>query len=155
MVYDCFTNIMCFFVFCEYLPIFARMVLALLFIDKATTCPESWKFLVGGLEHFLFFHRLGIIIIPTDSFFRGVGQPPTRFGGWSSFSIRPAMIPDLTIWKSLMKSMVLSLQKAPGHSIDTHVRIKNRSYTSKHWIMMNYDQCGTFTHIFLWVITIN
>ena len=35
--------------------------------------------LVGGLEHFLFFHILGIII-PTDEliFFRGVGQPPTR-----------------------------------------------------------------------------
>ena len=34
--------------------------------------------LVGGLEHFLFFHMLGIII-PTDEliFFKGVGQPPT------------------------------------------------------------------------------
>jgi hypothetical protein len=38
-------------------------------------------FLVGGLEHFLFFHILGIII-PTDEliFFRGVGIPPTSFG---------------------------------------------------------------------------
>ena len=36
--------------------------------------------LVGGLEHFLFFHILGIII-PTDEliFFRGVGQPPTSY----------------------------------------------------------------------------
>jgi hypothetical protein len=35
--------------------------------------------LVGGLEHFLFFHILGIIL-PTDEliFFRGVGIPPTR-----------------------------------------------------------------------------
>ena len=35
--------------------------------------------LVGGLEHFLFSHILGITI-PTDKliFFRGVGQPPTR-----------------------------------------------------------------------------
>ena len=35
--------------------------------------------LVGGLEHFLFFHILGIII-PTDEliFFRGVDIPPTR-----------------------------------------------------------------------------
>jgi len=34
--------------------------------------------LVGGLEHFLFSHILGIIF-PTDKliFFRGVGQPPT------------------------------------------------------------------------------
>jgi hypothetical protein len=34
--------------------------------------------LVGGLEHFLSFHILGIII-PTDKvvFFRGVGIPPT------------------------------------------------------------------------------
>ena len=37
--------------------------------------------LLGGLEHFLWFHILGIII-PTDEviFFRGVGQPPTRNG---------------------------------------------------------------------------
>jgi hypothetical protein len=38
-----------------------------------------WYFLlVGGLENFLFFHILGIII-PTDEliFFRGVGIPPT------------------------------------------------------------------------------
>jgi hypothetical protein len=36
-------------------------------------------YLVGGLEHFLFFHILGIII-PTDEliFFRGVGIPLTR-----------------------------------------------------------------------------
>ena len=35
--------------------------------------------LVGGLEHFLFFHILGIAT-PTDEliFFRGVAQPPTR-----------------------------------------------------------------------------
>ena len=35
--------------------------------------------LVGGLEHFLFFHSVGNVIIPTDEviFFRGVGQPPT------------------------------------------------------------------------------
>jgi hypothetical protein len=34
--------------------------------------------LVGGLEHFSFFHMLGRII-PTDEliFFRGVAQPPT------------------------------------------------------------------------------
>ena len=37
-------------------------------------------YLVGGLEHFLCFHILGIII-PTDefNFFRGVGQPPTSY----------------------------------------------------------------------------
>ena len=34
-------------------------------------------FLVSGLEHFLFFHRLGIMI-PTDfHIFQRVGQPPT------------------------------------------------------------------------------
>ena len=35
--------------------------------------------LVGGLEHFVLFHILEIII-PIDEliFFRGVGQPPTR-----------------------------------------------------------------------------
>ena len=38
-------------------------------------------YLVGGLEQFLFFHILGIIIIPADEliFFRGVAQPPTRY----------------------------------------------------------------------------
>ena len=41
--------------------------------------PVHWK-LVGGLEHVLFFHSVGNVIIPTDEviFFRGVGQPPTR-----------------------------------------------------------------------------
>jgi hypothetical protein len=36
--------------------------------------------LVGGLEHLLFFHSVGNVIIPTDEliFFRGVGIPPTR-----------------------------------------------------------------------------
>ena len=36
--------------------------------------------LVGGLEHFVLFHILEIII-PIDEliFFRGVGQPPTRW----------------------------------------------------------------------------
>ena len=42
------------------------------------------QYLVGGLEHFLFFHILGIIwnvIIPTDEliFFSWVGIPPTRY----------------------------------------------------------------------------
>jgi len=44
--------------------------------------------LVGGLE--LFFHSVGNFIIPTDEFifFRGVGQPPTRFstGPWPIMS---------------------------------------------------------------------
>ena len=45
----------------------------------------SYNYLVGGLEHFRFFHSVGnfiYFIIPTDeltpSCFRGVGQPPTR-----------------------------------------------------------------------------
>jgi hypothetical protein len=42
-------------------------------------CPTL--LLVGGLEHFLFFHILGIII-PTDysNFSEGL-KPPTRLGG--------------------------------------------------------------------------
>ena len=41
---------------------------------------SSCIILVGGLEHFLFFHILGVII-PTDEliFFRGVGLPPTSY----------------------------------------------------------------------------
>jgi len=39
------------------------------------------NFLVGGLEHFLIFHNIWDVILPIDEliFFRGVGQPPTRF----------------------------------------------------------------------------
>jgi len=37
-------------------------------------------FLVGGLEHFLFFHSVGNKLFHlTFIFFRGVGQPPTSF----------------------------------------------------------------------------
>ena len=38
-------------------------------------------YLVGGLEHLLFFHSVGNVIIPTDEliFFRGVGIPPTSY----------------------------------------------------------------------------
>ena len=38
-------------------------------------------YLVGVLEHFLFFHSVGNVMIPTDEviFFRGVAQPPTRY----------------------------------------------------------------------------
>ena len=38
-------------------------------------------YLVGGLEHFLFFHSVGNVIIPADEliFFRGVAQPPIRY----------------------------------------------------------------------------
>ena len=40
----------------------------------------SINLLVGGLEHFLFSHILGILSSQlTFIFFRGVGQPPTRF----------------------------------------------------------------------------
>jgi len=40
---------------------------------------DHTNYWVGGLEHFLFFHILGIIIPPDELiFFRGVGQPPTR-----------------------------------------------------------------------------
>ena len=36
--------------------------------------------LVGGLEHVLFSHSAGNVIIPIDDliFFRGIGIPPTR-----------------------------------------------------------------------------
>jgi len=54
--------------------------------------------MVGGLDHVLFFHTLGIIIA-TDStdeliFFRGVDIPPTRyFKYWTTIGIQP-----LTLW---------------------------------------------------------
>ena len=49
-------------------------------LGTCSTCMVGFPhlYLVGGLEHFLFFHILRTII-PTDEliFFRGVGQPPT------------------------------------------------------------------------------
>ena len=53
-------------------------------------CFKCWLYiyiyLVGGLEHVFFdFPYIGNFIIPTDEviFFRGVGQPPTRYSGSS------------------------------------------------------------------------
>ena len=42
--------------------------------------------LVGGLEHFLFSHILGIII-PIDLYFSEGFKPPTRFDGGSIYGI--------------------------------------------------------------------
>ena len=46
--------------------------------------------LVGGLEHVLFFHILGILI-PTDEliFFRGVGIPPICGFVWEIWGLTP------------------------------------------------------------------
>ena len=39
----------------------------------------TYKYIIGGMEHFLFSHILGIIILTDELiFFRGVGIPPTR-----------------------------------------------------------------------------
>ena len=49
--------------------------------------PHGTK-LVGGLEHFLLFHILGIISSQLIFiFFRGVGQPPTSFCVWIGFRL--------------------------------------------------------------------
>jgi len=52
------------------------------FVDHSPseTIAFPHLYLVGGLEDFLFFHSVGIFIIPTDEliFFRGVGIPPAR-----------------------------------------------------------------------------
>ena len=55
---------------------------------------NTYPYLVGGLEHFLFFHILGIII-PTDEliFFRRVAQPPTSYGLQLSPRIREQVAP--------------------------------------------------------------
>ena len=52
--------------------------------------------LVGGLEHFLFFHIVGIII-PTDEliFFRGVVQPPTRE---TAGALRAVRLANVYLW---------------------------------------------------------
>ena len=60
----------------------------------------SW-ILVGGLEHFSFFHILGIII-PTDEliFFRGVGQPPgcLLVGVFQVLQFSEMMVPTGMVW---------------------------------------------------------
>ena len=68
-------------------------------------------YLVGGLEHVLFFHMLGIIT-PTDEliFFRGVGQPPT--------SIYIYMVYPLTNWDSHpCRISVLSSKKSINNPV--------------------------------------
>ena len=41
---------------------------------------KSQRQMIGGLEHVLFFHSFGNVIIPIDSYFSlGFGQPPTRY----------------------------------------------------------------------------
>ena len=63
-------------------------ILTILRIDGRSNCQTTDNFdlwcknpLDGGLDHVLFVHSVGNVIIPTDEliliFFRGVGQPPT------------------------------------------------------------------------------
>ena len=93
-------------------------------------------YLVGGLEHFLFFHILGIII-PTDEliFFRGVGIPPTRyiyiyifpiylagFGGWKvepSFGWVVFVAPSQVWWTSACR--ISSARTAARTAVTTAV----------------------------------
>ena len=70
----------------------------------------SQSYLVGGLEHFLFFAYIGnFIIIPTDEliFFRGVGQPPTSYNRlkWKLFQEHQIIITTrpFTQWTSWNK----------------------------------------------------
>ena len=55
-----------------------HIIFGLLVVSMYLLCSSFHILLVGGLEHFFFFHRLGIVT-PTDEliFFRGVGIPPT------------------------------------------------------------------------------
>jgi hypothetical protein len=65
----------------NYFDLFCTSLLGTLAIHPAEFMCHVHPFqsLVGGLEHFLF-HSVGNVIIPTvtPSFFRGVGQPPSR-----------------------------------------------------------------------------
>ena len=62
--------------------------------------------LVGGLDHFLFFHILGIII-PTDEliFFRGVGQPPTRIS--DEHHPRPRRMRDSQAGQAIVERLLM------------------------------------------------
>ena len=52
---------------------------------------KSWQIsLVGGLEHYIFYHILGIIIPIDQYFFRGGVKPPTR-----SFSMDYLEVPTI------------------------------------------------------------
>ena len=54
---------------------------------------SSVSYLVGGLEHFLFFPSYWEFHNPnwrTPSFFRGVGQPPTRYS-WAMAAMAPTI----------------------------------------------------------------
>ena len=61
---------------------------------------DSTSYLVGGLEHCLFFHMLGIIT-PTDSFFRGVETPNQLCFTMLPFWLSPRASPrTLHCWHS-------------------------------------------------------
>jgi len=77
-----------------------------------------WTFLVGGLEHELY--DFPWIIIPTDEliFFRGVGQPPTRFSDRGYFGV---IVPQ-SLWASPwpMAKFLFTMAKLP--LLDIEVR---------------------------------
>ena len=61
-------------------PMTSSMLFVNLFPMKPPVFPIMILYLVGGLEHFLFFHILGMSSSQlTFIFFRGVAQPPTRY----------------------------------------------------------------------------
>ena len=92
--------------------------------------------LVGGLEHFLFFHILGIII-PTDFhvFQRGRAQPPTR-----KIAHLPRSKSKYKSWK-LLKIKLILIHIKPVGAGETFPGI-----SSMYWIS-NGDVCNLYSKI--------
>ena len=73
-------NLSCYYLLIFYLILFYSILYHNISQYSLPCCLMIHYILVGGLEHFLFSHIVGIII-PIDEliFFRGVAQPPTMY----------------------------------------------------------------------------
>ena len=96
------------------------------FIFSEGASLSSLLFLVGGLEHFLFFHILGIII-PTDYFSEGL-KPPTS----SDFLLEDIFLGRFlavgSIVRGFLQPPTLLVQTQSDSTIATHQ--KDRTITS-------------------------
>ena len=122
--------------------------------------------LVGGLEHFWFFHSVGNVIIPTDEliFFRGVGQPPTRYpmnififypqkyNGWLNFTVFWGLIlhfqtaSEILVWT--LGFFDIPTRPTPGKFPEFSSMFSQRDVNLHLWQGMSH--VFSVSHIFRW-----
>ena len=95
--------------------------------------------LVGGLEHFYFFHSVGNVIIPTDFhsiiFQRGRAQPPT-----SQWLVHTSWL-DLTFWAPIPALIEVSTLLVPklGQEVAQASRFVDNHSRASLGIVLYYD----------------